>query len=133
MTETITVGDTPVSGLIFGYNAFSMIQNAVNAVAASGTVNVLATDAILNFQSFDATLKDQEELMRISGQMPGETSIEQQTASWQKAGQILEQIETPIQKYNTGLAVLKHQHRLDHAGNSGRRPGGPLPRAPPRL
>ena len=32
----------PVMGLIYGYNAFSSIQSAVNAVSVGGTVNVLA-------------------------------------------------------------------------------------------
>ncbi|BBO36057.1 right-handed parallel beta-helix repeat-containing protein [Lacipirellula parvula] len=35
-------GDAVVSGLIFGYNAFASIQDAIDAVAVSGTVNVLA-------------------------------------------------------------------------------------------
>ena len=35
-------GDTAVSGLIFGYNAFSSINAAIAGVAASGTIHVLA-------------------------------------------------------------------------------------------
>ena len=52
-------------------------------------------------------LGDQLELAKLTGHMPGETSIEQQTESWSKAAQVLEQVETPLQKYQTGLAVLK--------------------------
>lgn len=52
-------------------------------------------------------LSDQLELAKLTGHMPGETSIEQQTEAWSKAAQILDQIETPLQKYQTGLAVLK--------------------------
>jgi hypothetical protein len=43
-------------------------------------------------------LKDQGELEKLQGD---------QNASWQKAGDVLNQIETPLQKYQTGLAVLK--------------------------
>ena len=39
-------GDSAVSGLVYGVNAFSSIADAVNAVAATGTVNVLAGDYV---------------------------------------------------------------------------------------
>ncbi|MFO0789325.1 MAG: right-handed parallel beta-helix repeat-containing protein [Pirellulales bacterium] len=36
------LGDASVTGKIYGYNAFSEIQTAINAVSVGGTVNVLA-------------------------------------------------------------------------------------------
>lgn len=50
---------------------------------------------------------DQAELDKLTNPRGLESGIDQQTAGWTKAGQVLESIETPLQKYSTGLAVLK--------------------------
>lgn len=54
-------------------------------------------------------LSDQAELLKITND---------QTEAWKKGGEIVNQIETPLEKYNTGLKILnelEHQHVLTAA------------------
>lgn len=96
-----------------GWQEWMKINDAIDAATAKLSESVLAEQASQAAHARKAffpdigqvapppgapMLADQAELQKVS---------DDQNASWQKAGEILAQIETPIEKYTAGLQMLK--------------------------